>query len=321
MKPRLSDIARNLSVSSATVSLALSGKGKGRISTETMDRIEAEAARIGYAPNQMGKALRTGRSQVIGLVLPDFANPLFPRMARAIITAAEAKGYGVLVADSLSDTTTQERAVQQLVNLGADGLVVIPRKGSKIAKSSIPIVVIDAATSPLNVVSADHAGGGEIAVTHLREHGHTDILYLGDTQSSLVQRTRIKGMMRAGGPGGRTLWMEDAPDIAAAVRDGVTAIATTSDRIALQVMLDLAAAGLRVPQDVSITGFDNLDFGEIVSPSLTTVATSDTIIGTGAIDALDAQINGADPITEHTVPMHLISRETVARLTSGGETT
>ncbi|PVA06784.1 LacI family DNA-binding transcriptional regulator [Thalassorhabdomicrobium marinisediminis] len=319
MKPKLSDIARNLSVSSATVSLALSGKG--RVSRDMVERVEAEARRIGYAPNQMGKALRTGRSTIIGLVLPDVGNPLFPRMARSIVQAAEDQGYGVLIADSHSGAQTQDRAVQRLVDFGSDGILVIPRKGTRIGSSDIPTAVIDAPTSPLNIVSADHHQGGALAVRHLREQGHQKILCLGGSSASLVQRTRVEGMQSAADGAEVTVhWMnESTPDIPALVRQGVTAIATTSDLMAVQVLTELGAAGLRVPQDVSLVGFDDLDVGQMIRPKLSTVGTSETEIGRRAIAGLIAMINGGERPKDDVVPMHLVQRETAIEIKPGGD--
>lgn len=319
MKPKLSDIAQNLSVSSATVSLALSGKG--RVSRDLVEKIEAEARRIGYTPNNIGKALRTGRSNVIGLVLPDVANPLFPRMARSIVRAAEAQGYGVLIADSQASRTMQDEAIRRLIDFGSDGIVVIPRKGTQVSRQPIPVAVIDTPNSRLNVASADHAAGGAIAVRHLQEMGHRRILCIGANRSSLVQRLRVDGMAGAADAGTTATqhWMEDGPDVPALVRRGATAIAATSDLIALQLLTELGETGLRVAQDVSLVGFDDLDFGRMITPGLTTIGTSEIEIATRAIADLKRLIEGASAVENTVVPMHLVRRGTVTDITSGGE--
>lgn len=319
MKPKISDIARNLSVSSATVSMALSGKG--RVSRETTRKIEAEAKRIGYSPSHTGRALRTGRTNVMGLILPDIASPLFPRMGRDIVRAAEAAGYGVLMADSQDSVRMQEQAMRRLIDFGADGVVIIPRKGTTIAPQNVPVAVIDAPDSPMNVVSADHAEGGAIAIRHLQEMGHRNILCLGETSSSLVQRTRIRGMRLAADRASRLTecWLEDAPDIPAIVGDTITAVATTTDIIALRVLTELSRAGFQVPRDVSLTGFDNLDFGQVITPGLTTIGTSESAIAKSAVAGLIQMIDGKEGVKNTLVPMHLVSRDTVTHAKSGGE--
>ena len=122
--PNLSRIATSLGVSVATVSNALSGKG--RVSGQLIERIREHAAELGYVPSQAGRALRTGRSGVLGLVLPDIANPLFPKIAQAIEFAASAAGYGVLIADSRGDIATQTEAIDRLVERGVDGMPSTP---------------------------------------------------------------------------------------------------------------------------------------------------------------------------------------------------
>ncbi len=121
--PKLTRIANTLGVSAATVSNALSGKG--RVSAELTDRIRSIAADLGYVPSQAGRALRTGRSGVIGLVLPDISNPLFPQIAQAIEFAASSAGYGVLIADSRGDIAIQTRAIERLIERGVDGMVIV----------------------------------------------------------------------------------------------------------------------------------------------------------------------------------------------------
>ena len=108
MQPKLRDIAKDLGVSTATVSNALSGNG--RVSVELRDRIRAKATAMAYSPSLQGRALRTGRSGVIGLILPDISNPLFPAFAQSIEAAAGKLGYGVLIADSHGNTDGQRRA-------------------------------------------------------------------------------------------------------------------------------------------------------------------------------------------------------------------
>lgn len=311
MKRRLTDIAQNLQVSSATVSLALSGKG--RVSPEMVKRVKAEAERLQYQPNQYGKALRTGRSNVIGLVLPDLSNPLFPRMARAIAVAAEERGYGLLFADSHDSPEMQGRALQRLIDLGSDAIVVIPRQGTEIGKQSVPVAVIDAPGAPYNVISADHAGGGALIMEHLRDSGHRNIICLGANHTSLVQCTRIRGMIAAAGADTNieTHWLEDNPDLVSAIRDGATAVACTSDLIAIRLITEMSAANMDVPNHVSLTGFDDLDIGRMISPRLTTVTTSEAELGKRAIAALIELIEGSDAHREDLVPMRLISRETV----------
>ncbi|WP_165792353.1 LacI family DNA-binding transcriptional regulator [Thalassospira lohafexi] len=309
--PNMTQIAKAVGVSSATVSNALSGKG--RVSADLVEKIRATAAELGYVPSNAGRALRTGRSNVLGLVLPDISNPLFPQIAQAMEVAASNAGYGVLIADSRGDVTTQTQAIARLIERGVDGLVVIPRRGTRIGSVSCPVAMVDTPSTPGNTVSADHWEGGAEITRHLQDLGHRNFLFVGHDQASNVQNDRIGGMKAALGSDTRhqTIWIETLlnaqPDRTSLglmdhVKSGVTAIAAVSDLHALRVLTELQTAGIKVPQQVSVTGFDDLVFAPVVTPSLTTVHMNMTQIAQIAIAALITEIETPrtiDPNIEH----------------------
>ncbi|MDK4732678.1 LacI family DNA-binding transcriptional regulator [Rhizobium sp. CNPSo 3490] len=293
--PNLSRIATSLGVSIATVSNALSGKG--RVSGQLVERIREHAAELGYVPSQAGRALRTGRSGVLGLVLPDIANPLFPKIAQAIEFAASTAGYGVLIADSRGDAATQTEAINRLVERGVDGMVVIPRRATRILSAACPVALIDTPSTPGNTVSADHWQGGREIALHLAALGHQRILIIGNNQESSVQNDRADGI-RAGmlaGMHAETLWIGKVEQdggsgcplgLAEKVREGFTAFAALSDLQALRALTELQQAGISVPGDVSVTGFDDLIWSPVVTPSLTTVRMDMDRIAGIAVSAL-----------------------------------
>ena len=310
MQPTIKDIARSLRVSVATVSNALAGKG--RVSAPMAERVRAEALRQGYRPRIAGRALRTGRSGVIGLVLPDLANPLFPCMAQALQHAAEKAGLGMLIADSHGNSAAQGQAIERLVDRGADGVILIPRRGTAIPAPGVPLAVIDTPATAGNAVGADHRGGGLLVMQHLLGLGHRRFVFVGESAQSSVQLDRIAAMNAACPPTAQaqTLWL-DSTEIGAVlqqVRAGATAICATSDLVALPIISALHAAGLRIPADVSITGFDNLAFSNMVHPSLTSVAADTGKIAAHAVATLGALIGNATPPAPAVVPMHLIQR-------------
>tara|TARA_R110002049_G_scaffold71979_8_gene185402 strand:- start:22069 stop:23121 length:1053 start_codon:yes stop_codon:yes gene_type:complete len=305
----MTQIAKAVGVSSATVSNALSGKG--RVSADLVEKIRATAAELGYVPSNAGRALRTGRSNVLGLVLPDISNPLFPQIAQAMEVAASNAGYGVLIADSRGDVTTQTQAIARLIERGVDGLVVIPRRGTRIGSVSCPVAMVDTPSTPGNTVSADHWEGGAEITRHLQDLGHRNFLFVGHDQASNVQNDRIGGMKAALGSDTRhqTIWIETLlnaqPDRTSLglmdhVKSGVTAIAAVSDLHALRVLTELQTAGIKVPQQVSVTGFDDLVFAPVVTPSLTTVHMNMTQIAQIAIAALITEIETPRTI-EHNI--------------------
>ena len=153
----LNEIATLLGVSSATVSNALAGKG--RVSAELAEKIRATAASLGYTPSMTGRALRTGRTQVLGLVLPNIANPLFPQIAQAIEQAAAKAGYGVLIADSHGDIAAQTAAINRLIERSVDGIVVVPRRGTRVADMGEPLLNFDPTVTALRLMLDDNAYG------------------------------------------------------------------------------------------------------------------------------------------------------------------
>lgn len=323
--PNLSRIATSLGVSVATVSNALSGKG--RVSDALIERIRTHAAELGYVPSQAGRALRTGRSGVLGLVLPDIANPLFPKIAQAIEFAASAAGYGVLIADSRGDITAQTEAINRLVERGVDGMVIVPRRATRISAASCPVAVIDTASTPGNTVAADHWQGGREIAAHLASLGHKQILIIGNNQESNVQNDRAGGIRAGLQPGMRSemLWIERLENetgagcrlgLAEKTRQGFTAFAALSDLQALRALTELQQEGISVPTDVSVTGFDDLIWSPVVTPSLTTVRMDMDTIAEIAVSALVDRINESGTregvlvrAETERVPMQLIIRQ------------
>jgi LacI family transcriptional regulator len=324
----MSAIAAALGVSAATVSNALSGKG--RVSPELVEKVRAKAAELGYVPSLTARALRTGRTGVLGLVLPDIANPLFPQIAQAIENAAANAGFGVLIADSRGDIAQQTEAINRLLERGVDGMVIVPRRGTRIADVGCPVAVIDTPSTPGNTVSADHWDGGAQMGRHLAALGHRKVLLIGTGSSSNVQNDRIGGLKAGLGADVEceTLWIEKVEalsgkgcplGLAAKAKAGFTAFAAVSDLSALRALTELQRAGIRVPEKVSVTGFDDLVWSPVVTPALTTMRMDMAKIAdlavaalTGAIEAaggMEPEMAGKVASGRDRVPMQLVVRQ------------
>lgn len=332
--PNLSRIAASLGVSVASVSNALSGKG--RVSAELGERIRATATALGYVPSQAGRALRTGRSSVLGLVLPDIANPLFPQIAQAIEYAASVAGYGILIADSRGSNAQQTDAISRLLERGVDGMIIVPRRGTRVADIGCPVAVIDTPSTPGNTVSADHWQAGWQIARHLCDLGHRKIILLGNNPTSNVQNDRIGGIKSGLAPDAtaEVLWIETIEaqngagcllGLADKARQGFTAFAAISDLPALRALTELQQAGIRVPDSVSVTGFDDLVWSSVVIPGMTTMRMDMKTIAEIAVSALVDTIEQVVPkaaaaedtplanrivtATISRVPMQLIARK------------
>lgn len=301
-------------MSSATVSNALTGKG--RVSAAMAERIRRRADEVGFRPSLAARALKTGRSGILGFVMPDLSNPLFPKLAQSVEIAATETGYGVLIADSRGDADEQSAAIERLRQRGVDGLVIVPHRGTRPKIQSLPAAVIHTPSDPLNTVSSDHAEGGRLAARALLTLGHSDILIIGGDPASEVQRDRIGGMVDVLGDAARyeIAWSTQAlPDIAEQVQAGVTGVLTTSDLIALRVLGDAHQADIKVPRDLSLIGFDDLPLSTAVRPTLSTVSQDVGQIAEKAVEYLHRTITKEQPSEGGMViPMTLTLRQSTA---------
>jgi len=323
----MTEIAAALGVSSATVSNALSGKG--RVSVGLSAKIRQAAEELGYVPSHAARALRTGRTGVIGLVLPDISNPLFPQVAQAIEQAAAAAGYGVLIADSRGEIAQQTAAIGRLIERGVDGMIVVPRRGSRIGEIGTPVAIIDSPSTPGNTVSSDHWDGGAQMGRHLAALGHRKVLLIAHSRESNVQNDRISGLKAGLGKDIRceTLWVEDleilqgagcALDLAARAADGFTGFAAVYDLLALRALTELQRDGIDVPVQASVSGFDDLVWSSVVMPPITTLRQDLATIAERAVEALGHAIANSESATGglaaarpncERVPMTLVARQ------------
>ena len=310
----IKQIANDIGVSTATVSYALTGKG--RVSQEMAARIQMRAEELGYRPSIAARALKTGQSGILGLVMPDLTNPLFPHIAQSLSIAAEKHKLGILIADSRGSPDEQDEAFRRLLDRGVDGMLIVPQKGTTPDPMPVPIAIINTSSDPNNSVSADHAGGGAQVARHIADIGHRRVAILGGDPVSEVQRDRIVGMTEALRPDmqARVMWGDEGVSQAIAeVQDGATAIMTTSDLIALRVRSELDRAQMSVPDDVSLTGFDNMSFSPIMFPALTTVAQNVEEIADRAIHIISSKISGdATEQDGESVPMRLVVRQSTS---------
>jgi LacI family transcriptional regulator len=308
--PTIRDLARQLNVSVATVSNAL--RGTGRVSADVARDVLDLARRTGYVPRHAARALRTGRTATVGLILPNITNPLFPAFAQAIEQAARSRGYAILLADSHDDAAGQADEVQHLVARGADALIVIPRRGSVVGKTPVPTAIVDCNSTPGNAVASDHRAGGVLVAKHLTEFGHRNILVLAGPTNSAVAAARVDGMKEVFGAlrAVTVTYLHSDYGLATGQQltaqadlQRITAIAAVSDTLAVGALQALRARGLRVPDDMTVTGFDDTVWASIVTPPLTSVRQDlKTIAETAVAVALGEHEGGV------VVPVSLLTR-------------
>jgi LacI family transcriptional regulator len=241
----------------------------------------------------------------------------------------------VLIADSRGSVAQQTEAISRLIERGVDGMIIVPRRGTRIADIGCPVAVVDTPSTPGNTVAADHWDGGRQIARHLQDLGHRKIVLIGNNPASNVQNDRIGGLKSALDGSVRTevLWIEKLEEkggagcalgLAEKVEQGFTAFAAVSDLPALRVLTELQQAGINVPERASVTGFDDLIWSSVVTPGLTTMRMNMIAIAEIAVSALVQAIEkgGSDEVlTDATarrshvvtasvssVPMELIVR-------------
>lgn len=299
-RPTLKDVARAAGVSLASASYAVNGSGS--VGEATRAHILQVAADLGYRPNTSAKAMKTGRTGVLGLVLPDLTNPFFPSLAQAVLQTARRQGYNVLLADTGGAPEEERTAIRFLMDQGVDGLLWFPiddtnPKGRRPVPEMdrIPVVVLDRNLPDYDVVLADYALGGRLAADHLIGAGHVDIGVIAGPSAASSARDRAEAAVAVIQQQARLAWTVenafsldlDPATVEALGRREVTAVIAGSDMIAIGVMRHLQTLGLTVPDDVSVVGFDDIPWAALSTPPLTTI---DMPIEAMAVSAMETLV-------------------------------
>jgi LacI family transcriptional regulator len=319
------DVAQAAGVSQATAARALGGYGYA--SPAVRERVAEAAERLGYTPNGVAKALVSRATLTVGVVVGDIENPFFARAARGLSDVFDAAGYTVLLANADEDPERERRALQALLARRVDGLVIVPAPGTRAADVTAaepPIVQLDRAVRGLaaDAVMVENAAGAVLAVRHLVSLGHRRIGLVSDSPQIGSSGERISGYRRglreAGmevddsliSLGGSTLADGQAAAAALLARpDRPTAVFTANNFMTHGMLLAARDAGLRIPDDLALVGFDDLDWTTIVDPPLTVVSQPVGELGRAAAERLLERIGGDDsPTRRIRLPAELIVR-------------
>jgi LacI family transcriptional regulator len=290
------DVARASGVHVSTVSRTFSAPHL--VNPETRSRVLATAESMGYRPNRAARALITGRTGNVGLIVADIANPYFPPMIKAAESQARQRDYHVFVADTDEDPLVEEELVQAMAKQVDGVLLCSPRMANSAIERlarEVPLVVVNRAVADLPAVVMDVAQGAGDAIAHLVGYGHRDLLYLAGPRGSWtnreIRRAALAGARAAGaridvvGPNPPT--RDGGQALARRVRDsGVTAVLAYNDLMAIGLLEGLHDLGVAVPEEISVVGIDDTILSTLVKPRLTTVATPTVAAGRAAVDML-----------------------------------
>lgn len=287
-------IAERLGVSASTVSRAFSRPEK--VSPELRRRVVEVAEEIGYQPSPSARRLATGRSNMLGVMMPDVTNPFFPPLLRAIRLAAHAHDVEVMFIDSDETPASEEHLIAR-VKRQIDGLIMAsPRSEDAVlvaATADIPTVCINRVVPGLASTYCDDDDALFASMGHLKKLGHADVAILEGPENSWVARRRSAAIGGAAARFGMNLTsighftatfdggVQAAPSLA---RSEATCAFAFDDVTAFGVIAGLHSMGLSVPQDISLIGCDDVAFAAMVTPPLTTISAPVTDLGTTAVD-------------------------------------
>ena len=313
------DVARHAGVSQSTVSLVFSGKAPGRVSEATQDRVRRAARQLGYRPNVAAQALRLGSSRAIALLVPDVTNPFFSRVLRGAQRAAQAAGYTVVLVDTGRDRQWAERSFEALRAGPADGYLLFEVMVPEGLGPDQHVVVMEREAPGRRWVRFDSEGGAAAAFRHLVELGHRRIGHLAASFDAPTFHLREAARRRVLGEAGldpdtqpRTtteIAIDSARDAAGPLLDErPTAVFCDDDLLAAGLYMAARERRMHIPGDLSVVGFDDMDFAPALEPPLTTVALDPEKMGATAFELLEAQMAGRRSRRRVLLPAELLVR-------------
>jgi DNA-binding LacI/PurR family transcriptional regulator len=310
-RTRLADIAREAGVSTATVSRVINNLSY--VSDANRERVLAVVRRRAYYPNAHARSLASGRSGLIGLVISDIANPFFPELVKGMETAAFEQGYELLLANSNYDAQRMTSYVRRFIERGVRGVAIMTSEfdatlAAELARRDVSVVFLDEGEPKPHVshLAVDYLAGIDQAVAHLASLGHERIAYIGGpTRMQSAERRLGAFVTSLRRHAGRTpAWIGEgdfrieggrlAARSMLSADAGQTAVVVANDLMALGVMQEARAAGLAIPRDLSIIGFDDIALAALTDPPLTTVSLSRQLLGRQAVDAIIAMMGHSE---------------------------
>lgn len=325
-------IAQQAGVSLGTVSHVINGTAGVRepLRQRVLDAIQA----LGYQPSQLARGLRRNRSSIVGMIIPDIANPFFPATVRGVEDVAHRHGYRLVLCNADNDPEKEIEYMQELRSYRIAGLVMTPSEGSNLrqlnwlGQDDCPTVCLDRRPDDWHgdSVGIDNAEGARTVVRHLIQLGHRRIAAIAGPLTLENARLRLQGVRDALEEAGLTLApnhlkqsrfdrlsAHEATGELLRLRTRPTAIVCANDLIALGALAAVREAGLRCPEDISITGFDDLEWAAYTAPTLTTVAQPGYELGAAAASLLMQRLNGeSGPTRAVLLPSELRIRQSTA---------
>ena len=329
-KPTISDVARQAGISTATVSRTLAAPEK--VTAETRAIVMEAVRKIGYVPNLAARNLRTNKTRTILAVLPDLGNVFFSRVLRGISDTLVAQGYSLIIADTRNNAAREAQYAEFVLAGRVDGVLLLNGRsilpGRKGAVPAVPTVSLceRIPDAPFPHVETENRESARAMTAYLASLGHRSIGYLRGPVTNVLEHERFAGYkdaLRAArlncDPalvtcGDFTLESGEAAAALYLSRTLPDAIFACNDEMAMGLIRGLSAAGVAVPRDVSVAGFDDIEFAEAYNPPITTVRQARREIGEQAAMLLLKLIDGELAVKrEIRLAAELVVRKSTAR--------
>jgi LacI family transcriptional regulator len=320
-------VAKLANVSIATVSRTINHIPT--VNPKMAKRVWEAIRELNYFPNTQARALVSGRSRLLGLIVSEITNPFFPELIQGFEEVAVENGYEILIGSTNYDPERMKSCIRRMVERNAEGVAIMTfgieqPLLDQLADRKIPLVFVDFAPNRpgMSVLRVDYHHGIRQAVQHLAALGHRSIAFvagplrLHSAQSRLVAFK--KALQECGIPVNEKLIVEGdhtmeggmtAAERLTAQKNLPTAIMCSNDMLAIGVLHRLSRSGLRVPDDVSVIGFDDIHMSAMMIPPLTSIQMSRSDLARAAVGALRAHVEETSPKREYKIDTHLIVRE------------
>lgn len=318
---KIKDVAHESGVSSGTVSNVLNHPE--RVAEPTRLRVQEAVRRLGFVRNESARHLRAGTSHTLGLLLLDAWNPFFTEVARGVEDWTFARGWAVLISNSARQVERESMYLDLFVERRVDGVIVVPNGDLSerlidIRRRGIPCVMVDQLDSGEESmsVSLDDVHGGELAVAHLLELGHRRIAFAGNPDRVTQVRDRLLGATKAISAASlpvhlsmlepEDLTIDSGREIGErlvrlSASERPTAIFASSDMLAIGILQVLLRQGVRVPDDIAVVGYDDIEFARQVAVPLTSIRQPAYEMGRTAAELLTDQLSGTPPQQRHVI--------------------
>jgi len=323
-------VAKRAGVSTATVSRTINNLA---VRPGTARRVRQAIEELKYFPNTHARSLVSGRSRIVGLIVSDITNPFFPELVKGFEDAATQKGYEVLLSNTEYDSSRMATSVRRMLERKVDAVAIMTSEMDRsftqqLAGRDIPMVFLDVGTVEKHVsnIKVDYASGILQAVEHLIGLGHRRVAFISgpaDLKSARIRQSAfLKAMQKRGM--GDPAWIETGNHRIDGGFQAMsrllertplpTAVLSSNDLTALGALRAIRRKGLRVPDDISVVGFDDIALAEFTEPPLTTVRLPRTEIAGKAFEALLASLGDTKRMgAEYLISPQLVVRESTAR--------